>query len=126
MFGFKNKNNQGQQAERLAKQYLKQQGLCWQQSNYHCRQGEIDLIFMDAQQLVFVEVRYRKSNRYGGAAETVDQRKQNKLILAARHYLHTHNLTEAISCRFDIISIENSTTASSNTIQWLKNAFYSE
>ena len=126
MFGFKNKKNLGQEAELLAKQYLKEQGLRWQQSNYHCRQGEIDLIFMDAQQLVFVEVRYRKSNHYGGAAETVDRRKQNKLILAARHYLHAHNLTEAISCRFDIISIENSATVPAHTIQWLKNAFYSE
>ena len=53
--------------ERQAEKYLQQQGLNLILRNYQCKVGEIDLIMRDQKTLVFVEVRYRRSNHYGGA-----------------------------------------------------------
>ena len=77
----------GQQAELWACQYLEQQGLALITKNYHCRRGEIDLIMRDEKALVFIEVRYRKSARFGSALESVNYKKQQKLIITAEHYI---------------------------------------
>ena len=81
------KSDRGQQAENAAAQWLQQQGLSLLQRNYRCRQGEIDLIMQDNDDLVFVEVRWRKHHSHGGALASVDYHKQKRLILAARHFL---------------------------------------
>lgn len=65
----------GSQAEQLALNYLQQQGLTLITQNYHSRRGEIDLIMLDENTLVFVEVRYRKSAAYGSALESVNSQK---------------------------------------------------
>lgn len=109
----------GQQAEIQAKRYLEQQGLRFIEANYSCKLGELDLIMDHAGQLVFVEVKYRKSPSHGLSIEMVGQKKQKRIILAARYYLHQNQLTEAVSTRFDIIGVEPN-----NHIQWLRNAFY--
>ncbi|ODS24974.1 YraN family protein [Candidatus Endobugula sertula] len=121
MQGKQNAQRIGKQAEISAKCYLEQQGLVLISENYSCKLGEIDLIMDDADQVVFIEVKYRKSASYGSSIEMVNPRKQKKIILTARHYLHQHHLTETISSRFDIIGI-----VPNQPIQWLKNAFYSE
>ena len=130
----------GKRAENYALNYLKQQGLKLLEKNFYCRHGEIDLILKDQDTLVFVEVRYRKNNHYGHAFETINKRKQHKIITTARYYLHKHKLTESICSRFDIISIEkdlNSQNAHPENSQvqkndkhtadkhllWFKNAF---
>lgn len=110
----------GKQAENLACQYLQQAGLHLQQANYLCKQGEIDLIMKDKDQLVFVEVRYRKNSYFGSGADTVDNRKQHKIILAANHYLSVKNKHNT-SCRFDVISINGLIRI--NNINWITNAF---
>lgn len=112
----------GKQAEALACEYLKDQGLRHQESNYRCKQGEIDLIMLHADTLVFVEVRYRKSSLYGCPAETVDQRKQHKLILAARHYLASRRRQRS-ACRFDVISLQGPLNIAQ--IDWIQHAFIS-
>jgi putative endonuclease len=121
----------GKIAEEAAKHYLCSNQLTFLEANYHCRQGEIDLIMKEKEQLVFIEVRYRKSTRYGSTIETVTNAKQRRIIAAARHYLHRHNLTETISCRFDIVGIKptpknqkNNSTNKSFIFNWLKHAFY--
>lgn len=122
-----NRRTVGDRAESIAKQYLQAQGLRFVDNNFHCRQGEIDLIFTDKETLVFIEVRYRKNDHYGHSFETVTQRKQQKIVTAARYYLHKHKLTETVSSRFDVIGISvsgtNKNKHSNEHINWIKNAF---
>ena len=63
---------QGKKAEDVACSFLQRNGLSLVERNYHCRYGEIDLIMHDDDTLVFVEVRYRNSNKFGDAAESID------------------------------------------------------
>ncbi|NOY66415.1 MAG: YraN family protein [Gammaproteobacteria bacterium] len=112
----------GQQAEKLACHYLQGKGLILKQTNYGCKLGEIDLIMKDKKQLVFVEVRYRKNDFFGSGAETVDNRKQRKLILTANHYLSAKN-KHNMACRFDVISICGKMCI--DNINWISDAFSS-
>jgi putative endonuclease len=118
-------------AEEAARDYLQANRLLFIEKNYHCRQGEIDLIMKEGKQLVFVEVRYRKNKQYGSGIESITKAKQRRIITAARHYLHLHKLTEAASCRFDIVGVEpaqkyqqNDGTLKEFVFYWLKHAFY--
>jgi len=110
----------GQVAEQLACDYLQQQKLTLITKNYHCRRGEIDLIMQDQDTLVFVEVRYRKSNRYGSALESIDFKKQQKIIFTAQHYLSTQSPSLSLY-RFDVIAI--TPTKVQPEITWVKDAF---
>jgi len=84
--------------------------------NYRCRRGEIDLVMREAGTLVFVEVRFRSSTRFGTPAETVDIRKQRRLAAAAAHYLQRHPTN--LPCRFDVIAVSGT-----NQIDWIRDAF---
>ena len=77
----------GEDAENRAGAFLQRAGLKLVARNYRCRFGEIDLIVRDGNTLVFVEVRMRSSDRYGGAAASITAAKRAKLLRAARHYL---------------------------------------
>ncbi len=114
----KNTRHLGICAEQHACQYLQTQGLQLQARNYRCRGGEIDLIMLHGQQLVFVEVRYRSHTRFGGGVESIDSRKQQRIILCARHYLQQHPVERQRSARFDVISMD-----ARQQIQWIRNAF---
>lgn len=113
----------GQHAEQLAEQYLIQRGLRLVERNYRCRGGEIDLIMTESDTLVFVEVRYRKHQTFGGAAASVDQRKQQRLLLAANHYLQRSKAMDRL-CRFDIVAISPAMDGQ-NQVQWISNAIES-
>lgn len=106
----------GAQAEQLAARFLQQQGLTLLDTNYRCRFGEIDLILRDGETLVFAEVRQRSRSDFGGAAASIDARKQQRIILAARHYLAALNRTPP--CRFDAVLLD-----STARLEWVKNAF---
>jgi putative endonuclease len=106
----------GAQAEQLAAQFLQRHGLKLVESNYRSRFGEIDLILRDGDSLVFVEVRQRSRSDFGGAAASIDPRKQHRLILTAQHYLAA--LPHIPPCRFDAVLLD-----SANNIEWLKGAF---
>lgn len=106
----------GAAKERLAEAFLIARGLRLVARNQHSRFGEIDLVMREETVLVFVEVRYRRSTRFGTPAATVDARKQQRLILAARHYLHTH--PTQLACRFDVVAI-----GAQDDIQWIRQAF---
>lgn len=112
----------GQQAELLACRFLQQHKLTLIVKNYHCRRGEIDLIMQDQNTLVFIEVRYRKNNRFGSALESVDHKKQTKIITTAQHYL-LHNTQRFSDYRFDVVAISPSQQA--HEIIWVKSAFHS-
>lgn len=114
----RNKAYKGQHAEKIACEYLQQQGLVLIDKNYHCRLGEIDLIMEHDDTLVFVEVRYRKNNLYGDAKESVTYKKQQKLQKAALHFLQQHKNRNA---RFDVIAITGENKQQS--FEWIQNAF---
>lgn len=108
----------GNAAEKQALQFLEANGLILREANYLCKQGELDLIMMDQDTMVFIEVRKRKHTQFGEGSETVKESKQSKLYRAATHYLLAENLYDKITCRFDIISINEI-----GLITWIKNAF---
>jgi putative endonuclease len=108
----------GAAAESLACAHLERAGLKLVERNYRCPQGEIDLVMDDRGTLVFVEVRYRRTSAFGSPGESVDWRKQARLLAAARHYLMTRQ-AERI-CRFDVIAVSGTET---HRIEWLRNAF---
>ena len=107
----------GDAAENLAAAFLQRAGLILVERNYRCRFGEIDLIAREGTTLVFVEVRMRSSERFGGAAASITAGKREKLLRTARHYLS--DFTAAPACRFDAVLINGR----DNTIEWIKNAF---
>lgn len=115
----------GATAEHYAEQYLYQQGLITRTRNYRCKLGEIDLIMLEknprGNTLVFVEVRLRTNKRFAPALETVDYRKQQKIIKTAQRFLQEHKLYDKIACRFDVIALDQTGTAP--PVQWIKNAF---
>lgn len=108
----------GAEAETLACAWLQSRGLRLQARNYRCRHGEIDLIMRDGDQLVFIEVRYRRSDRFGSAAETVNRSKQTRLIGAASHYLQARGGSP--SCRFDVLALSG---PRGERVDWIRDAF---
>ena len=108
----------GSEAERYAEEFLRRHDLVLLQRNYRCRFGEIDLIMQDGTTLVFVEVRMRTSEAFGGAAGSITFAKQRKLLCAARHYLAA--LKFEPSCRFDAVLLSG---RGGRDIEWIKNAF---
>lgn len=111
----------GDRAERCAETHLRQQGLNTVTKNFHCKGGEVDLIMRHGDRLVFVEVRYRRRTEFGDGSDSVDYRKQQKVITAARSYLQKHQLTEHQACRFDVVSLHGDLDHPS--IDWIENAF---
>lgn len=111
------RSRNGAAAEALAAAYLAQRGLAILERNYRCRGGEIDLVARDGATLVFVEVRYRRSRAFGGAAASVDARKQARILLAARHYLAGRG---DVPCRCDVVALDALAPAS---IEWIRDAF---
>ncbi len=89
--------------------------------NFHCRAGEIDLIMRDGDCLVFVEVRYRRSDRYGSPAESVAARKQARLLTTAQYYLQTHPAQRERPMRFDVVAVRPSPQGLH--IEWISDAF---
>lgn len=110
----------GDAAEDRALAHLLDHGLRLVARNYRTPGrggGEIDLVMRDgAGTLVFVEVRKRASRDYGGAAASVSIFKQQRIVLAARHFLMRRG-RQPPPCRFDVVSVE------SGGIQWMRAAF---
>ena len=107
----------GQAAEALAARYLERRGVRVLERNYRCRAGEIDLIGEDRESLVFFEVRLRRSQRFGGAAASVNAPKQARILRAARHYLAGR---AERPCRFDVLVLDE---LDAERIEWLRDAF---
>jgi len=109
--------NAGERAEQIAALYLQRKGLALIESRYRCRLGEIDLVLRDRGTIVFAEVRLRHSKTFGGAAYSVDRRKQSRIIAAARHYLAGK---PECPCRFDVVLLER---LDPPRIEWIRDAF---
>ncbi len=106
----------GNQAEQQALLFLQNKGLKLVEKNYRCRSGELDLVMQDKSGLVIVEVRFRQSEKFGGALESITAKKQSRIISATEHYIMTNQINTGI--RFDVIAISGN-----HQIQWIQNAF---
>ncbi len=103
--------------EQLAGSFLEKKGYRIITYNFKNRYGEIDIIAMDAEYLVFVEVKYRNNRSCGYPQEAVDFRKQKKISLVADEYCRRNRLPMDQSCRFDVVSILGS------EVTLIKNAY---
>ncbi len=109
----------GQRSERQAERFLVRQGLRTVARNWHCRHGELDLVMVDGDTLVFVEVRMRSPRGFGGGIESVHERKQQRLANAASMFLSGHPEWQDRPCRFDVLGIDGPAGAE----HWLRDAF---
>ena len=111
----------GRQAESAAEQYLRGQGYRIRDRNVRSVYGELDLVVERAGVVVFVEVKARRTNAFGGAPYAVDRRKQMRMITLGSHYLAQHKLKNQ-SCRFDVLLCAGA-SADPSAIQHIENAF---
>ncbi|MDO4682169.1 MAG: YraN family protein [Lautropia sp.] len=110
--------HRGAVAEHRALDHLQQAGLCLIAANVAYKVGEIDLVMRDGNIWVFIEVRSRRSSAFGGAAASVDARKQLRIRRAAQCMLvERFGQRSWPVCRFDVVAIEN------GRLEWIKNAF---
>lgn len=111
----------GQEGEAAAESYLRRKGYRILAKNLRSSLGELDLVAEDGRVLVFVEVKARRTEEFGGAIHAVHQRKQEKLIRLASQYLARHQMTNR-ACRFDVVLLQG-TDASAPQIEHIQNAF---
>lgn len=113
----------GLRYEALALKFLQKHKLKFLERNFHSRYGEIDLIMMEQDTLVFVEVRYRKSDTFGSAKESITTGKQRKIIKTAQIYIQKNDLWH-LNARFDVIALSPSQKLlTSVNYEWLEAAF---
>ena len=113
----------GAWGEALAAEYLRKKRFSIVAAGYRCRFGEIDLIVQDRKNLVFVEVKLRKTADFAKAMEYVDRRKQDKIRITASMYL-SQNPTK-LQPRFDVIEIyaPDGTATANPEIRHMEDAF---
>ncbi len=111
----------GAAVEAAARDHLTDAGLSPVAANANYRLGELDLVMLDGDTLVFIEVRYRRDDRFGGGAASVDFRKQRKLVRAAQLFLQRHSRFANGPCRFDVVEAEGDPAAP--RLNWLRDAF---
>ena len=112
-----NKREVGGFYEEAAALFLSKKGVRILERNYRCRQGEIDLIGLDGEYLVFFEIKYRKDEAAGLPEEAVNSAKRRRICGAAKYFLYLNGYGESIPIRFDVIAICQS------RVRWYQNAF---
>jgi len=120
-----NRRATGATIEAAARVYLVRAGLREVAANANYRFGELDLVMLDGDgvhaTLVFVEVRYRRSTRFGGGAASIDALKRRKIVRAAQAFLTSHPRFANAACRFDVVEAEGDPSAP--RLHWLRDAF---
>jgi len=115
----------GEFGERLAEQHLLANGYTIREKNFRTREGEIDIVAQQGDTLVFVEVRTRRGVRMGGAADSVTEAKQQRLIAMAEAYGQAREgLPEAQ--RIDVIALDLSPDGKLQSLEHIENAVWSE
>lgn len=117
-----NNREVGNKGEDLAVSYLENKKYIILHRNYQIRSGEIDIIAYDKDVLVCIEVKTRNNTRYGYAYESVDYRKQKKIIKTSLHYLNKNKIKDT-QLRYDIIEVY---LKENNRINHIENAFILE
>lgn len=118
----KNRKTLGDWGEKLAVEYLQEHGYAIIESNYRCRYGEIDIVAKEGPVWCFVEVRTRKSNRFGRGFESITAVKRTHISKTAAFFLNQRRLDDA-PARFDVVSIDFYAEMKYK-IELIKNAFY--
>lgn len=111
----------GRRAERHAERHLRRQGLTTVTRNYARTTGEVDLIMLDAEQLVFVEVRYRGPGAWSPPLESVDRAKQRRIARTCELFRRDHPEHRFRSVRFDVVAATRGNL--SLELEWIRNAF---
>lgn len=109
----------GREGEDHAARFLMKRGYRILERNYSTPQGEIDLIALDRDHVVFVEVKTRTSNAFGAPELAVNRRKQRRMIKAALGYIKFKKLHQ-VPCRFDVVAISK---AAGEEVELIQNAF---
>jgi len=95
----------GRRGEKLAADFLREQGYKILESNYRCKVGEIDIIARQGELIVFVEVKTSGTDRFGAPQSWVGPRKQRRLVSLASFYLQENRIA-GCDVRFDVIGVE--------------------
>jgi putative endonuclease len=112
-----NKRKVGSFYEELTMEHLKKQGYIILEHNFYTRTGEADIVALEGEYLVFIEVKYRATSRYGSAAEAITPYKMRRIINVARFYCVKNKQYAKRPIRFDVVAIDGS------EISIIKNAF---
>lgn len=112
--------SKGDLAETAAQEFLCKQGLKKVTRNFLCKMGEIDLIMLDGEFLVFIEIRLRNHQSFGSGAESIQYNKQRRIIKTAEYYLQ-QNHQEPPFCRFDVVSMSGE--KGNYQFDWISDAF---
>ena len=110
-----NRRKTGTAYEKIAADYLRKQGIKIIEVNYQISQGEVDLIGEDKENIIFIEVKYRKTASYGQPWEAVSGNKRSKICKVARQFCYIRKIKKQV--RYDVISI------CGDEILWFQNAF---
>lgn len=86
--------------------------------NFNTRGGELDLVYLYGEELIVVEVRYRRRHDYGGAVASVTRRKQRRIIHATRYFLTRYPQYAEFAVRFDVVGVDPN-----NNLHWIEAAF---
>jgi putative endonuclease len=101
----------GRAAEAAAARFLERDGYRIIAANFRAKGGELDLVADDGGVLAIVEVRYRASDRFGGAAASITRAKQARIVRAARVFLAVHRYLAQMPARFDVVEVSGSPDA---------------
>ena len=112
-----NRRKLGSRYEQIAAEWMHQQGFVLLEHSFRCRLGEIDLIALEGNILVFTEVKYRRNAKLGRPEEAVDLRKQKRIMMAAAVYLQKHPEYIGAVCRFDVAAVLG------NELRYIRHAF---
>lgn len=112
-----NRRHIGSLYEDMAANYLKEHEFEILKRNYKCKIGEIDIIAFKDNILHFIEVKYRKSSDYGYSIQAISKAKQRKIIKSAQWFMLENNISDNISCSFDVIAVQG------KNIQYIFNGY---
>jgi putative endonuclease len=110
----------GRESESIAVKHLKKHGYKILEQNYRSKLGEIDIIAKDKKTLVFVEVKARRSDRYGSPKWAITPQKKRQVSKVALYYLKVTKQTN-VKARFDVVTVRS--LESKPQIEIIKNAF---
>ncbi|WP_133478835.1 YraN family protein [Cognatilysobacter segetis] len=113
--------SRGARVEAAARAHLVRAGLAPVAANAGYRVGELDLVMRDGATLVFVEVRYRADDRFGGGAASITPAKRRRLVQAAGLFLASHPRWADAACRFDVVDASGDVDAPA--LSWIRDAF---
>ncbi len=117
----KTSNRRGRWAEQIALEYLLDKNLKLLEINFRSAFGEIDLIMQDKNIILFIEVRYRSSNHFHTALESINRKKCERIIITSNQYLSQNRCASRMDCRFDVVALSGK--QETPAIEWIKNAF---